>query len=191
MLRECDRPEFNLISTWVRTMDGWKTLELGVVWKRGYTKLPDPLSGFYDRGVTVFSKPNLSKHRYSTHASPIPNTLSVCVAQLGPGQKISKSMLRRFRNSVLERPGCKWKLSHLPPQISFLFPSWCDEWLRVFAGGGQLPPNSNVTSFRLEWGKSPICFVQDPLDSPQGTSWLSFSQPSLALGGRVSPVLAT
>ena len=63
MLRECSRPQDNLRSTWVRDQDGWKTLEAAVSCKAGHNKLQQNLARYYERGVTVFQKPDLTLHK--------------------------------------------------------------------------------------------------------------------------------
>lgn len=146
----------------------------------------------------MFSKPSLISRKSSHSLDTGTRTLSVCVSGTGPGQKVSREMLNRFRDTVRSSPGCKWKLSHLPRQISSLLPDRSDEWCLVTAEGGLHPPNSSLATYLLEWGEGPISFSQDTVVAPQGTAWMTFSQPSSACaascalarqdeGGRVGP----
>ena len=146
-------------------------------WKSGHSKIPQALSRYYDRGVTVFQKSEVAKPESTPNISPKTRLISVCVSEPPGKPRISRTLLRNYRTFVLENPGAKWKSGDLPKTIVSLLPKSDVGWWKVFAGGELPDTQPSEIATLLEWGDTSIRLVHDFHAEPGLPEWLFFSQP--------------
>ena len=159
MLRECPKPEYNLRSTWVRDQERWVTLELGVSWHTGHKRNNNRISGYYDRGVTLFTKPDFERVEGTPTSSKfLPKTVSVCIKEPRPTPKLGRLTLSKFQKMVKLSQGCRWRIEDLPSPIAVLLPQSDDKTWRIFASGEAPPRQSFGSHCLLAWDETAIYF---------------------------------